>query len=247
MIDVSNASCRYGALVALDGVSIDVAPGTIVGLLGANGAGKSTLMRICAGLQTPDSGAVAIAGRDLWREPVAARRELGYMAEEPVFHDELSALEYLSFLAGARSLDPGEAAGRARRLLSRLGLFERAGEPIERYSHGMRKKLSFAAAALHRPRALLCDEALEGFDIAAAIAAREELASLAAQGTAVLFSSHVTDAIERQCDRAVILHRGRIARTLDRAEWGTPRSDISPLEKEFLMVLGSDSNREDQA
>ena len=106
----------------------------------------------------------------------------------------------------------------------------------------MRKKLSFIAAVLHRPKVLLCDEALEGFDIAAAIAAREELRALADQGSAVLFSSHVTDAIERQCDRAVILHRGRIARTLDRAAWGTPRSELSTLEKEFLMVLRSASS-----
>ena len=244
MIDVSNASCRYGTLVALDGVSIDVAPGTIVGLLGANGAGKSTLMRICAGLQTPDSGAVAIAGRDLWREPVAARRELGYMAEEPVFHDELSALEHLSFLAGARSLDPGEAAGRARRLLSRLGLFERAGEPIERYSHGMRKKLSFAAAALHRPRALLCDEALEGFDLEASLAARDELRSLVAGGTALLFASHVAAELERLCDRVIVLHRGRVVRILARAEWGGSSPEPSVLESAFLDVVRSQHSPE---
>ena len=237
MIGISGVSRRYGSLVALDGVSLEVAAGKIVGLLGANGAGKSTLMRICAGLQTPDAGHVTISGRDLWREPVAARHALGYMAEEPTFYDELSALEYLSFLAALRALDPGESAREARRLLDRLGLTERAGEPVERYSHGMCKKLSFVAAALHRPRALLCDEAIEGFDLEAAIAAREELRSLAAGGTAVLFTSHVAAELERLCDLVVVLHRGRIVRKLTRAEWGGSSPEPSVLERAFLDAV----------
>jgi len=237
MIVLNNVSRRYGELVALDGVSLEVTPGTIVGLLGANGAGKSTLMRICAGLQTPDAGEVAISGHDLWREPIAARQQLGYMAEEPAFYDELSALEYLSFLAGVRSLDPLEARHEARRLLGRLGLTERAGEPLERYSHGMRKKVSFIAAALHRPRALLCDEAIEGFDLEASIAAREELRSLAAGGTAVLFTSHIAAELERLCDLVVVLHRGRIVRNLTRVEWGGSSPGPSVLERAFLDVV----------
>ncbi len=239
MIGVNQVSRRYGDLVALDAVSLEVAAGSVVGLLGANGAGKSTLMRICAGLQTPDAGEVTIAGRDLWREPIAARQALGYMPEEPTFYDELSALEYLSFLVGLRELDPRGAADEARRLLERLGLTERAAEPVERYSHGMRKKLSFVAAALHRPRALLCDEAIEGFDLEASIAARQELQSLAAGGTAVLFTSHVAAELERLCDRVVVLHRGRIVRNLTRAEWGGSSPEPSVLERAFLDAVHS--------
>ena len=108
MIRLQAVTRRYGSLLALDGVSFEVPAGGIVGLLGANGAGKSTLLRICAGLQTPDSGELSLAGHDPWREPVAARRELGYMAEEPSFYEELSALEYLSFLAQLRGLDPAD-------------------------------------------------------------------------------------------------------------------------------------------
>src|SRR2546423_10836486 len=100
----------------------------------------------------------------------------------------------------------------------------------------MRKKLSFAAAVLHRPAVLLCDEALDGFDAPAALAAKDELRALAAAGSAVLFSSHVTETIERLCDRAVILHRGRILRTIDRATWGAPAAGPSPLEREFIAV-----------
>lgn len=237
MIAVSHVTRRYGARLALDDVSFIVDPGHVTGLLGANGAGKSTLMRICAGLQAADSGAVAIAGHDLAGAPLAARRELGYMAEEPGFYDELSALEYLSFLSSVRALDPAEAERTAKALLDRLGLLERASEPVERYSHGMRKKLSFVAAVLHHPRALLCDEAFEGFDLEASMAAREELRSLAAGGTAVLFTSHVAAELERLCDSIVLLHRGRVVRTLARSEWGASSTEPSVLERAFLDTV----------
>jgi ABC-2 type transport system ATP-binding protein len=236
VIRLDGVARAYGDLVALDDVSFTVAAGEIVGLLGANGAGKSTLLRTLAGLQAPDRGRVEIDGHDVWGDPVEARRRLGYMAEEPEFYDELSALEYLSFLAGVRGLG-ADARPRADALLQALGLLGRAAEPVGRYSHGMRKKLSFAAAALHRPAALLCDEALEGFDLEAAMAARETLRSLAAGGTAVLFSTHVAPELERLCDRVVLLHRGRVVRTLTRAEWGGASPGPSPLERAFLDVV----------
>jgi ABC-2 type transport system ATP-binding protein len=101
----------------------------------------------------------------------------------------------------------------------------------------MRKKLSFLAAILHRPAVLLCDEALEGFDAEASLAAKEELRTLASTGAAIVFSSHVTETIERLCDRVVMLHRGAVARGLARGEWGAPSAAVSPLERAFLEVV----------
>jgi ABC-2 type transport system ATP-binding protein len=242
MLRIAHVSRRYGALIALDDVSLDVGPGEIVGLLGANGAGKSTLLRTAAGLQPPDSGAVEIDGVDMWASPVEAKRRLGYVAEEPSFYEELSADEYLAFLSALRALDPESARGRAHDLMLRLGLAGRTDEPVHRYSHGMRKKLSFVAAVLHQPPVLLCDEALEGFDASGALEAKGELRSLARAGCAVLFSSHVTETIERLCDRAVLLHRGGVARVLERAAWGAPLPGPSPLEREFLAVAASPSS-----
>jgi ABC-2 type transport system ATP-binding protein len=135
-----------------------------------------------------------------------------------------------------RALDGRAAQARIRDLLLRLGLAGREDEPVRSYSHGMRKKASLLAAVLHRPAVLLCDEALEGFDAAAALAAKQELRDLAAAGTAILFSSHVTETMERLCARVLILERGRIVRVLERSEWGTPDSGISPLERVFLEI-----------
>lgn len=240
MMELSDLGRSYGRLRALDAVSLVVRGGEIVGLLGANGAGKSTLLRTAAGLQAPDQGSVRIAGADLWKDPIPAKQRLGYAAEEPQFYEELSAEEYLAFVAGVRGLDPISARARTHELADRFGLRERMNEPVRQFSHGMRKKVSFLAAVLHRPAVLLCDEAFEGFDVEAALAAKEEVRSLAATGCAVLFSSHVTETIERLCSRVVMLHRGRVARTLERSVWGNTGAEVSVLEREFLsMIRGS--------
>jgi len=237
MLILADVSRRYGDVAALEGVSLEVRPGEIVGLLGANGAGKSTLLRTAAGLQAPDAGTIHVDGVDLWAHATEAKARLGYAAEEPEFYEDLSADEYLAFIAGIRLLDPEPARRRAVELYRRFGLAGREGEPVRGLSHGTRKKISFTAAVLHCPRVLLCDEALEGFDAAAALAAKQELRALAAAGTAVLFSSHVTETIERLCDRVVMLHRGRVAETLTRAEWGAPEPGLSPLERRFLALM----------
>ncbi len=237
MLRVENLGHAYGDRVALAGVSLAVAGGEIVGLLGANGAGKSTLLRIAAGLQPPDEGRVAVADHDVWDAPLLARAALGYAAEEPAFYEELSAAEYLAFVSAVRGLEPAAARERTLALAGRLELRERLDDPVRGYSHGMRKKLSFLAAVLHRPRVLLCDEALEGFDAPSALEAKEELRGLALGGSAILFSSHVTETVERLCSRVVILREGRLARELARGDWGATGDPHSLLERAFLAAI----------
>lgn len=236
MLRVEDLRRAYGNRLALAGVSLEVQPGEIVGLLGANGAGKSTLVRTAAGLQPPDAGRVLVATHDVWADHIAARAALGYAAEEPSFHEELSAAEHLAFVAAVRGLQPHAAEARARFLAARLDLEHRLDEPVGSYSHGMRKKVSFLAAILHRPAVILCDEALEGFDAPSALAAKDELRTLARDGAAILFSSHVTETVERLCDRIVLLHGGVVARTMTRSEWGAPSEAHSPLERLFLEL-----------
>ena len=239
MLEIDGLRRRYGARVALDGVSFTVRPGEIVGLLGANGAGKSTLLRAAAGLQPPDEGRVRVAGFDVWDQPLKARAALGYAAEEPSFHDTLSAAEHLAFVSAVRGLEPSGARRRTTGLAEALELAGRLDDPVRGYSHGMRKKLSFLAATLHCPPVLLCDEALEGFDAPAALAAKTELRALARDGCAVLFSSHVTETVERLCDRVLMLHHGRLARDLPRSAWGAAGDEHSALELEFLALVRS--------
>ena len=247
MLVLEGLTRRYGERLALDRVSLEAQPGEILGLLGPNGAGKSTLLRTAAGLQPADAGRVNVGGVDLDRDPIEVRRRLGYAAEEPAFYDELSPAEHLAFIAAIRGLAPDAARERSGRLLEALDLAARADEPVAGLSHGMRKKLSFAAAVLHHPSVLLLDEALEGFDAASALAAKLELRESAGRGCAVVFASHVVETVERLCDRVVILHLGRVVRTLTRAAWGGPEHGPSPLEREFLSVISNPPAREDPA
>jgi ABC-2 type transport system ATP-binding protein len=239
MLAIEALTCRYDERAVLDGISLEVAAGEVLGLLGPNGAGKSTLLRTVAGLQPAEAGRVRIGGADLAGEPLTARARLGYAAEEPAFYGELSAAEHLAFVAAVRGLAPAEARSRAAGLLDALGLADRADEPVAELSHGMRKKLSFAAAALHRPAVLLLDEALEGFDVASALAAKRAIREAARGGAAVLFASHVVETLERLCDRVVVLHGGRLVRDLPRTAWGGAAGAPSPLEREFLTIIGS--------
>jgi ABC-2 type transport system ATP-binding protein len=241
MLAIEDLVRRYGDVTVLERLALEVPAGQVLGLLGPNGAGKSTLLRTVAGLHPPDGGRVRIAGVDLERDPIEARRRLGYAAEEPAFYDELSIAEHLAFVAAVRGLRPADGRERAARLLRELALEDRADEPVAGLSHGMRKKLSFAAAFLHRPPVLLLDEALEGFDVASALAAKRAIREAAAAGAAVLFASHVVETLERLCDRITILHRGTIVRDLPRAAWGGPQAGPSPLEREFLAVVGGPS------
>jgi ABC-2 type transport system ATP-binding protein len=238
MLSVEGLVRRYGDCTVLPGLTLEARAGEVLGLLGPNGAGKSTLLRTLAGLQPPDAGSVRIAGVDLVGDPLEARRRLGYAAEEPAFYDELSSAEHLAFVAAVRGLEPAVARERADGLLRSLALEERRDQPVADLSHGMRKKLSFAAATLHRPVVLLLDEALEGFDVASALAAKRAIREAAAAGAAVVFASHVVETLERLCDRITILHRGTIVRDLPRAAWGDPHVGPSPLEREFLTVIG---------
>ena len=245
MLVIEGLTRRYGTRLALDRVSLEACPGEILGLLGPNGAGKSTLLRTVAGLQPADQGRVSVGGVDLDGDPIEARRRLGYAAEEPAFYDELSAAEHLAFVAAIRGLAPVAARERSGRLLAALDLAGRADEPVAGLSHGMRKKLSFVAAVLHRPAVLLLDEALEGLDAASALAAKLELRESATNGAAVVFASHVVETVERLCDRVVVLHLGRVVRTLARAAWGGPEHRPSPLEREFLSIIQNPPTRED--
>jgi ABC-2 type transport system ATP-binding protein len=200
---------RYGDLVAVDHLDLQVRAGEILGFLGPNGAGKTTTLRVCAGLLRPDAGEVTIAGRSLAREPLEARRRLGFVPDRPFLYDRLSGREFLDFVAALYELPAGLAGERAADALGRLGLDAAADDRVETYSLGMRQKLSVAAALLHDPPLLLLDEPLGGLDPGSARALKDLLRERARRGLGVLVSTHLLEVAERLCDRVVILHRGR--------------------------------------
>ncbi len=199
---------RYGAFTAVGGLDLEVRTGEILGFLGPNGAGKTTTLKCCAGLLPADAGTIEIAGHALARDPMRARAAFGYVPDRPFFYERLSAREFIEFIAALYDV-PGDVANpRAHELFERLDLLEAADDLIETYSHGMRQKVSVAAALIHDPALLMLDEPIIGLDPHGARVLKDLLRERAARGLGVLVSTHLLDVAERLCDRVVILDHG---------------------------------------
>lgn len=227
MLEIRGLTKRYGARTVLDDVAFDVAPGRMTGFVGGNGAGKTTTMRIILGVLAADAGTVSLDGRELGPEQ---RRRFGYMPEERGLYPKMRLLEQLVYLARLHGFSAAGAERNARALIERLGLGERADEPIEKLSLGNQQRAQIAAALVHDPTVLVLDEPFSGLDPMAVEVVVEVLKDRAATGVPVLFSSHQLDIVERLCDDLVIIADGRIraagARDSLRAEHSTLRYEL---------------------
>jgi ABC-2 type transport system ATP-binding protein len=232
MIEVRGLSKRYGPVVAVDGLSFDVRPGVVTGFLGPNGAGKSTTMRMVLGLDVPDAGEARIGGRR-YRDLRWPLREVGALLEARTFHPGRSGRDHLRALAASNGLP----RSRVEEVLGLVGLAEVAGRRAGRFSLGMGQRLGIAAALLGDPGVLLLDEPDNGLDPAGIRWVRDLLRSLAAQGRAVLVSSHLIGEIARTADHVVVIGRGRLLADTSVAEL----SARSPSLEEAFFELTDDS------
>jgi ABC-2 type transport system ATP-binding protein len=207
MIEVCDLTKRYGDVVALDGASFQVHPGRIVGFLGPNGAGKTTTMRAIFGLVRPDRGEVRWNGRWVTQED---RTTFGYMPEERGLYPKMKVLEELSYFGELSGLSASAAKDAAAEWLARLGLSDRADARVEELSHGNQQRVQLAAALLHGPELAVLDEPFSGLDPIGVESMAEMLTQIAANGVAVLFSSHQLDLVEDVCQDVVIIDHGRI-------------------------------------
>jgi ABC-2 type transport system ATP-binding protein len=237
MIDVRGLTRSYGAKLAVDNLSLQAAPGEIVGFLGPNGAGKSTTVKVITGLIRPDSGTVTVCGFDVVREPLEVKKRLGYVPETAAIYDSLSALEYLELVACLHHLDPEPARVRRLELLELFGLSAQAGQRLSEFSKGMRQKVVLAAALIHRPDVLVLDEPLDGLDANTALVVKELLRKLADQGKTILFSSHILEVVERMCTRIVIINHGRVV-TSGTAHDIRAAAGAATLEEAFSRLTG---------
>jgi ABC-2 type transport system ATP-binding protein len=236
MIEVSGYSKAFGDTVAVSDLTFEVRPGEIVGLVGPNGAGKTTTLRAIAGILRPDAGTLRVAGHDLAREPVKAKRSLAYVPDTPHPFELLTVVEHLRFTALAYEVEGAEA--RFDDLLREMALFEKRDVLAPALSRGMQQKLAIACAFLHEPKAILLDEPLTGLDPRAIRDMRASIVTRAKAGAAVLLSSHLLELVERLCDRVLILHRGRRLAfgTLDEIRAAVAAAGDASLEEVFLAV-----------
>jgi ABC-2 type transport system ATP-binding protein len=239
MIAVENLTKLYGELVAVDAVSFRVSPGEVLGLVGPNGAGKTTTLRSLVGIVRPTRGTITIGGHDLERDPVAAKRLLAFMPDEPHLFDYLTVEEHLRFTA--RLYQVSDVERRLPALLGELELSEKAGALPAELSRGMRQKLVIACGLLHDPQVLLFDEPLTGLDPAGIRRMKQTIVERARAGAAVLLSSHLLHLVEEICTRVLILDKGRTVAigTIDEILAGRPDLVGKSLEDIFLALTGA--------
>lgn len=206
-LQVSQYVKVYGSLVAVDRLSFHVLPGQVLGLVGPNGAGKTTTMRAIAGIIPPTSGALSVAGHDLSRQSVEAKRRLAYVPDDPHLFDALTVWEHLRFTAAVYEVSGWEDAGRA--LLNRFELEPKRNALAQELSRGMRQKLALCCAYLRTPSLLMLDEPMTGLDPHGIRTLKSSIREHAAEGAGVLISSHLLALVEDLVTDLLILHKGR--------------------------------------
>lgn len=209
MIHATSLSKSFGELIAVDRLSLDVAPGEVFGFLGPNGAGKTTTIRMLTGLIAPTSGAARVAGFDAAAEGDQLRRQVGILTESPGLYDRLSAERNLEFFA--EMYDVEDVSGQVERYLRMLGLWDTRGQEAGAFSKGMRQKLAIARALLHEPRVIFLDEPTSGLDPEAAHLVREFVAELKQQGRTIFLCTHNLDEADRLCDRIAVFNSQLVA------------------------------------
>jgi ABC-2 type transport system ATP-binding protein len=209
-IALQGLTMRFGAQLALDGVSLDVQPGEVFGYLGPNGAGKTTTLKILAGLLRPAAGDAAILGTSVLADPLLAKARIGYIPESGAVFEKLTPREHLHFVGRMRGLEPAEVMARGERLAARFALSDSLDRRCSELSKGTKQKVCWCAALLHEPPVLVLDEPLSGLDVESVARVKELLREIAARGATVFYSSHLVDVVEKICTRVAVLGRGRL-------------------------------------
>ena len=213
MLNIQHFTKTYGEKRAVDDLSLHIAPGEIYGFIGHNGAGKTTTLKAAVGILQFDAGEITIGGHSIQTEPLACKRLLAYIPDNPDLYDFMSGIQYLNFIADIFGIP---AAARWARIEPYADAFELTGDlgqPISAYSHGMKQKLAIIAAWIHDPKLIIMDEPFVGLDPKAAHLLKGMMRELCDVGGAIFFSTHVLEVAEKLCDKVAIIKGGRLIRS----------------------------------
>ena len=234
MLQIEHLTKTYGEKKAVDDLSLHILPGEIYGFIGHNGAGKTTTLKSVAGILRFDAGEIRIGGTSIRTDPLACKRKLAYIPDNPDLYDYMTGIQYLNFIANIFGVSAAERQVRIRELAERFELTNDLAQPIAAYSHGMKQKLAIISAWLHAPQLVVMDEPFVGLDPKAAHLLKGMMRELCDCGGAIFFSTHVLEVAEKLCDKVAILRAGKLIRsgTMDEV-----KGDDS-LEEVFLELEG---------
>jgi len=228
ILQLKDVSRTFDTFKAVDNVSLSVGAGEIVGLLGPNGAGKTTTVKMLMGMLRQSEGELSLFGMDCFHERVRVQEQVGYLPDEPTFQAHLRGIELLEFVGKVRGLSPADIQGHIDEVGGKLGLTDDLGEFAANYSKGMRKKLAFLMATIHRPSLLIDPVATRAF--------LEIVQEVMERGAGVLYSTHLLDQAEKVCDRCEIMNRGRIVASGTMDELKEMAGGVDSLEDVFFSV-----------
>ena len=234
MLQIEHLTKTYGEKKAVDDLSLHILPGEIYGFIGHNGAGKTTTLKSVAGILRFDAGEIRIGGTSIRTDPLACKRKLAYIPDNPDLYDYMTGIQYLNFIANIFGVSAADRQVRIRELAERFELTNDLAQPIAAYSHGMKQKLAIISAWLHAPQLVVMDEPFVGLDPKAAHLLKGMMRELCDRGGAIFFSTHVLEVAEKLCDKVAILRAGKFIRsgTMDEV-----KGDDS-LEEVFLELEG---------
>ena len=236
MLYIQHLTKCYGEKKAVDDLSLHIAAGEIYGFIGHNGAGKTTTLKSVVGILQFDQGEITIDGHSIKAEPLACKRELAYIPDNPDLYDFMTGIKYLNFVADIFGVGAAERQERIRRYAGAFELTDDLAQPIAAYSHGMKQKLAIIAAWLHQPKLIIMDEPFVGLDPKASHLLKGMMREVCDQGGAIFFSTHVLEVAEKLCDKVAIIKGGKLIHSGTMEE---VKGDDS-LEEVFLELEGEE-------
>ena len=234
MLRIEHLTKTYGDKKAVDDLSLHILPGEIYGFIGHNGAGKTTTLKSVVGILQFDEGEILIDGKSIRTQPLACKREIAYIPDNPDLYEYMTGIKYLNFVADIFGVSAEDRQARIRDYADRFELTKDLAQPIAAYSHGMKQKLAIISAWLHQPRLILMDEPLVGLDPKASHLLKGMMREICQQGGAIFFSTHVLEVAEKLCDKVAIIKGGKLIRSGTMEE---VKGDDS-LEDVFLELEG---------